>query len=333
MDLSIIIVNWNSAAYTLACLDSIRATTRGFCYEIIVVDNASADDSAQKLKLIPHIRLVVAHENLGFARANNLGYQHSSGAVLLFLNPDTCVQERAINLMREALLSSPHIGILGCRLLNSDLSLQTSCVLPFPTLLNQLTDVEALKLRFPGVRLWGMSTLFRKDTHLASVEAVSGACLMIRRRVFEHVGLFSSDYFMYCEDVDLCYKVARAGYQTVYAADASVIHHGGQSSKKTRESSFADVMGREAVRIFLSKWRGRPYARLYTYSMLLSALVRLAVLGIVPPNLLGMDSETVTSSRRKWIGILRWGFGRERWAKELGREVKKAAQPTIARMT
>ena len=319
MDLSIIIVNWNSVAYTLACLESIRATTRGLRYEIIVVDNASPDDSVEKLKLLSDIRLVVADQNLGFACANNLGYQYSSGAVLLFLNPDTCVQKGAINRMYEVLLSYADTGIVGCRLLNSDLSLQTSCVLPFPTILNQFTDVEALKLRFRSVRLWGMSALFRKDTHMEAVEAVSGACLMIRRGLFECVGRFNSDYFMYCEDVDLCYKVARAGYQTVYAADASVIHHGGQSSKKARESSFADIMGHEAVRIFLSKWHGRLYARMYTCSMLISALVRLAVLGILPSKVLTMDLQGVTSSRRKWISILRWSLGRERWAQKLGR--------------
>jgi len=203
MDLSIIIVNWNSAAFATACIDSIRAATRALQYEIIVVDNASGDDSLEQLKLIPDVRLVASSTNLGFARANNLGYQHSSGDVLLFLNPDTSVVDSALSRMYSALLSSDQFGIVGCKLLNADGSLQTSCVQAFPTILNQLTDVEALKLRFPSLRMWGISCLFQNTKQIASVEVVSGACMMIRRKTFEAVALFTTDYFMYCEDVDL----------------------------------------------------------------------------------------------------------------------------------
>jgi glycosyltransferase involved in cell wall biosynthesis len=97
MDLSIIIVNWNSAAYTAECVSSIRAATRGLQYEIIVVDNASTDNSIETLKLLPDVTLVASSHNAGFARANNLGYQHASGKALLFLNPDTYVQDAAID--------------------------------------------------------------------------------------------------------------------------------------------------------------------------------------------------------------------------------------------
>ena len=157
MSLSIIIVNWNSAAYTIACIASIRAAAPRFAYEIIVVDNASSDDSADRLRQAPDIQLIRSTTNVGFARANNLGYQYSSGDVLLFLNPDTEVLGSAIDRMYDVLVSSENLGIVGCRLLNSDHTLQTSCVQAFPTILNQLTDIEALKIRFPGVRMWGIS--------------------------------------------------------------------------------------------------------------------------------------------------------------------------------
>src|SRR5262249_27559071 len=280
MDLSIIIVNWNSAAYTLACIASIRAAAPRVAYEIIVVDNASSEDSADKLQQAPDIQLIRSTTNLGFARANNLGYQHSSGDVLLFLNPDTSVLGSAIDRMYEVLVSSEKLGIVGCRLLNSDHTLQTSCVQAFPTILNQVTDIEALKIRFPGVRMWGISTLFQPVTDFALVEVVSGACLMIRRNTFEGVGLFTTDYFMYCEDVDLCHKVAAAGNETGYVPDAMIVHHGGQSSKQARtSSSFADVLGREAIRTFLAKRRGSAYAKTYTCSIFFAALVRLGLLG------------------------------------------------------
>ena len=317
MNVSIIIVNWNSAEYTAACVSSVRTTTKGLQYEIIVVDNASSDDSVDVLRRIPDIKLLASSENLGFARANNLGYQLSSGDVLLFLNPDTVVQDGAIARMYAALCSSPHWGSLGCKLLNSDHSLQTSCVQAFPTIINQLADVESLKLRFRGADMWGMSALFQEHKYPVPVEVVSGACLMIRKEVFRQVGFFSTDYFMYCEDVDLCYKVGLAGLLVGYVADVTVVHHGGQSSKQAKDSSFGDVLTREAIDTFLAKTRGRLYARGYSCAMCFAALVRLVLLTVLPVSVLGKDQEGASMARRKWRKILRWSLGRESWAKRL----------------
>lgn len=330
MDISIIIVNWNSAAHTEACVSVIRAATRGVQYEIIVVDNASSDGSVEVLKKLPDIRLVISPTNLGFARANNLGYRWSSGKVLLFINPDTSVQGPAISRMYAALLSSPILGVVGCKLLNADLSLQTSCIQAFPTILNQLTDVEVLKVRFPRVRMWGIGALFQEPLGLqpTPVEVVSGACLMIRRDVFEDVGFFSPDYFMYGEDADLCHKVVRGGFQVGYVADATVIHYGGQSSKQTKESSFGDVVTREAICTFLAKTRGKSYARAYSCSMCLAAMTRLLLLGLLPLSLLGKDREGASATRRKWWKILRWSLGGERWVKHLGGSADVVSQST-----
>jgi GT2 family glycosyltransferase len=318
MDISIIIVNWNSSGYTTACISSIRTTLLDRQYEIVVVDNASSDNSVAVLKQVLGIQLIISPTNLGFAEANNLGFHKASGDVLLFLNPDTNVQQSAISRMYSALLSSPSLGIIGCKLLNSDLSLQTSCVQAFPTILNQLTDVEALKVRFPRVRMWGISVLFQEQIRPVPVEVVSGACLMIRSDTFEKVDLFSPDYFMYCEDVDLCHKVAQIGLQVGYVADAMVIHYGGQSSKQAKESSFGDVMIREAIYRFLTKTRGALYASLFSYSIFLAAIVRLLLLTFSPHFLLAKKQADVFAARRKWKSILRWSLGRERWTKQLG---------------
>lgn len=329
MNLSIIIVNWNSAAYTAACISSIRAATHGLDYEIIVVDNASADDSVEVLRAIPDIRLIVSGNNLGFARANNLGYRHSSGDALLFLNPDTSVHDSAITRMYSALTSSDRIGIVGCRLLNSDGSLQTSCVQAFPTILNQLTDIEVLKMRFPYVRMWGISALFKDQSSVTPVEIVSGACLMIRRTVFEQVALFTTDYFMYCEDVDLCYKVVASDLRVCYIANATVVHYGGQSSKKTGESSFADVVGHESIQMFLAKHKGAIYARGYCCSMFLAALVRLLILGVLSIVSRGKRSRGIRVSRKKWTSILSWSLGRQRWAERLSNPLQDSPEHIV----
>src|ERR1019366_1850950 len=233
MDLSVIFVNWNSADYLRDAVASVRQHTSGISYEIIVVDNASprgAGESEILERQLSDVTLIKSAQNLGFAGANNLGFRQSSGRNILFLNPDTKLTSPAIRQMLLRLDTLPNAGIVGCKLLNGDLSLQTSCVQTFPTILNQVLDTDYLRLRWPNCRLWGTASLFSQSPDPAEVEVISGACLMIKREVFERVGCFTEDYFMYAEDLDLCYKVHRAGFRNYYVKEASLIHYGGKSS-------------------------------------------------------------------------------------------------------
>lgn len=329
MNLSVIIVNWNSAEYAVSCVSSIEAQTKGLEFEIIVVDNASTDDSCRVIQeRCPSVKLIRSSHNVGFARANNLGFQHSSGRILLFLNPDTELRGSAINLMYECLDSSPDIGILGCRLLNSDLSVQTSCIQPFPTILNQVADAELLRQRFPRLRLWGMRALFAADRGKpAAVEAVSGACQMIRRDVFERVGQFSTDFFMYMEDLDLCYKVRQMGAKVGYLGSATIVHHGGQSSLKRGGEDFAGPMTKESVLKFLRMRRGPVYAGAYRISMLLVAVLRCALLTVLLPiPSARLDQDSLRHSLSKWHKILRWSLGLEAWTRQTSNLTVRAWQ-------
>ena len=130
------------------------------------------------------MNLIYSDRNLGFAGANNLGARHARGSNLLFLNPDTIVRRDAIERMARHLNDAPDIGIVGCRLLNPDLTLQTSSVQPFPGIANQLFGIDWLKRRTSRLRLWGMSALYAKTAGPVEVDAVSGACLMARRERF-----------------------------------------------------------------------------------------------------------------------------------------------------
>lgn len=304
-DLSIIFVNWNSADDLRQSLRSVYANTRGLAFEIIVVDNASPDGRVGLAKQdFPEITLIKSSENLGFARANNLGFQNSSGRILLFLNPDTELRGPAVKLMVDCLNSSPEIGVLGCRLLNSDLSVQTSCVQPFPTILNQVADFEPLRRLAPRLKLWGMRPLFDADQGKpVEVEAVSGACLMIRREVFEQAGFFSADYFMYMEDLDLCYHAGKMGKKVCYLGAATIVHHGGQSSKKRGGEAFAGPAMKETQRRFLEKTRGPLYAALYRLSMFLISILRVGALAVMVPI------PSARNSLAKWYRILRWSMG------------------------
>jgi hypothetical protein len=318
MDISIIIVNWNSVDYLREALLSIKKERQNIELEVVVVDNASHDGCADMLDTeFPEVIFVQSKNNKGFAGANNLGFQHSSGNALLFLNPDTEIIGPAISTMYTSLCLLDAAGAVGCRLLNSDLSLQTSCIQAFPAILNQIFNIEYLRLLFPKAKFWGLRPLFVDSGCPEPVDVISGACLMIKRDVFEKVHLFSTDYFMYSEDVDLCYKINKAGYRAYYTNEARVIHHGGGSSSQKGENHFGTVLMNESRFKFFLKTRGKTYAWLYKFSMALASLGRLSALLLLSPLIFTSKKSIISHATKKWQKILRWSLGLEKWCKDL----------------
>lgn len=310
IDLSIIIVNWNSKEFLRKCLVSVEAQTDGITYEIIVIDSGSFDSCDQMLKeCYPCIRFIQSESNIGFARANNDAFRVSVGDHVLFLNPDTELIGPAINIMLWNLKTLPDAGAVGCRLLNSDGSLQDTCIQAFPTILSQFLNSAFLRRAFPRWSIWGMTALFGATDQPAKVEAISGACIMLRRAIFEEIGLFSEEYFMYAEDIDLSYKISRSGRANYYIPDATVLHFGGGSSNKAF-SEFSVVMMRESIWRFLRKTRGSLYGLAYRVSTLTLAVMRLTLLVILWP-LQSMQRNRCLwcVSFRKWRAILNWSLG------------------------
>jgi GT2 family glycosyltransferase len=317
-DLTIIIVNWNSKDFLRKCLRSVRETTGQACYQIIVVDNATFDGCAEMLQSeFPEVVFIQSPTNLGFGKANNLAAARSTGRHLLFLNPDTEVIGSALATMVSFADQRPDVGIVGPKLLNTDLTLQMESVRAFPSLLNQILDSYYLKSRFPRLPIWGMQPLFNTSASPAAVDVVSGACLMIRREVFERVGGFSRQYFMYSEDVDLCHKAKVAGWATYYVGGAEVIHHGGKSSTLSPVSQFSAVLTRESRFQFLCTARGSTYALMFRLFTAGNAVLRLALLILSFPLLGIRRSAAVLATMHKWLSILRWSVGLERWVKTL----------------
>jgi len=198
---------------------------------------------------------------------------------------------------------------MGCKLLNSDLSLQTSCIQPFPTLFNQLLDIEYLKMRMPRLKYWGMRPLFLNSAKPEEVQVISGACIMVKREVFEKVRGFSEDYFMYTEDIDLCYRINQAGCKNYYIGEAAVIHHGGGSSK-SQEATFSNAaILRESVFTFLEKTRGKAVANCYKWTMMLSAAARLVILKTLT---MIIERESLAFTLKKWKMVFRWATGLEK---------------------
>lgn len=310
MNLSIIIINWRSKDYLRDCLASIRRLESETALEIIVVDNNSNDGVESMLSTeFPEVRFVQASENLGFSRGNNLGVRQACGEFLLFLNPDTELQNAAITLLRQELRNRPQAWIVGPKLLNTDGSVQVSCIQAFPTIANQLLDSDWLRARLPRSSLWGVSHLVDGATQPGSVDMVAGACLMIRRDAFMHIGAFSEDYFMYFEDMDLCRKVWQHGGGVWFVPTALVTHHGGGSSRQN-VSGFAALNTARSLDVYFRKWHHRGYASIYRTLVFVAASLRLGLLymRMFMPRCSGRLGE-INSSISRWKTILRWAVG------------------------
>jgi GT2 family glycosyltransferase len=307
MDLSIIIVNWNSVDYLQECVGSVEQYTNGATFEFVVVDNRSAAGETERIEQVcPQIKLIKSDENLGFAKANNLGFRNSTGKFVLFLNPDTKLIGPAINRMLNQIQALPDAGIVGCKLLNSDLSAQLSSIQTFPTILNQVLDAEYLLLKWPRCPLWNVAPLFSSNIEPVKVDVISGACMMMKREVFERAGMFSEDYFMYAEDLDLNFKVRRAGYFNYYVGDAAIIHHGGKSSSRQKVSQWTIVMKHRAMCRYFQKTKGRPYEWMYRVAMSCAAAGRLLILTLMFPY---RKKEWVRDASAKWKTILKSMIG------------------------
>lgn len=317
--LTIIIVNWNSRDYLKRCLESLVHAPPSVPHDIVVVDSGSFDGSGRMvLEEFPDVLFVQSPENIGFAAANNLGTRYASAPLLLFLNPDCEVLPGAIDELLKASEALPMRGVVGCRLLNTDGSLQASCVMPRPTIFNQLLDSDFLQRHFPRCRLWQSALTYDDADGPVSVDAVSGACMLVSQTVFASIGRFTTDYFMYAEDLDLCWKARRAGWSNYYVGSARIVHHGGGSSSQSR-SSFASVMMRESLRRLLRRVRGPAYAGLYRATMGLNAASRLALLAVASPAMLALHrTSRWRSASRKWMSVLRWSLGLESWVKAHG---------------
>lgn len=300
IELSVIIINWNSKAYLLDCLKSLYNDSSGLNFETIVIDNASYDGVKEVLQNFPDVIFVQSDENLGFARANNLAARKAAGETLLFLNPDTIIDKKALLCMYSALWSKNTYAIAGPILLNGDRSIQTSCILPFPTIVRQLFDSDVF---VKSNRIW--NELRINKTNARQVEAVSGASLMIKKNIFDRVNGFSECYFMYAEDIDLCYKAKKLGGGTILVPVAEVIHFGGGSSKKQYTKDFVYINQRQATYQFMRQNYGMVYGILYKIVIAHAALVRIFLM----PAYFFPNFKGISGGVRKWWSILGWAVG------------------------
>ena len=232
IDLSVVILNWNARDYLLACLRSIVSQEWRHRIEIIVVDNNSnIDQSVSSVRReFPQIQLIAHNRNLGFAGGNNSALPFACGRHLFFLNPDTIVHEGALDCLVDFMDSHPRCGACGPKLLNENGSLQKSCR-AFPTFGTGLFRSTFLGRMFPN-NPWTREYLMLDFDHSeeAQVDWLSGAALCLRREAMSEVGTWDESFFMYCEDVDLCFRLRQAKWERWYVPQALVTHRIGASS-------------------------------------------------------------------------------------------------------
>lgn len=235
MDLSIIIVNFNVKEFLQNLLHSIEKSSLNISKEIIVVDNASDDGSVEVIKeKFPSIRLIENKINYGFGKANNQGLEIAEGKYILFINPDCIVSEDTFKKMITFFESNSDCGLAGCKILNSDGTLQLACRRSFPGPWTSFTKVTGLSSIFPKSKIFARYNLTYLDENKTyEVDAVSGSFMMIRKEVYDKVGGFDERFFMYGEDLDLCYRVQKNNYKVFYFHNTQVIHYKGESTKRS----------------------------------------------------------------------------------------------------
>ena len=243
VDVSVIIVNWNTPAYLKACLESLyREPVPKVSYDVWVVDNASTDNSVEMVKRdFPQVNLIENTENSGFSKANNMAIRKSTGRYVFLLNSDAEVHEGALDSLIAYADANPQSGVMGPKVLNPDGSLQYSCR-SFPNLWAGFFRNTKLGRLFPNNKHLKMYMLSDLDHSKVSIVGwLSGCAMLIRRSLIDQVGPMDEAFFMYCEDVDMCKRSWDAGYQVVYVPMSTVTHAIGKSSDRSYERATAQL--------------------------------------------------------------------------------------------
>jgi len=257
MDVSVIIVNWNTKDLLGDCLGSIYAQTRTSEFEVIVVDNKSSDGSAEMVTAkFPDVKLVVNDTNRGLAAAINQGFKIAVGRYVLLLNSDTLICDQAIDKTMAYAENHSDFGVVSCQVVDSDGQIMMTSF-SFPSPWNLFCRLSGLASTFKNSRLFGAERMLWWDRKSdRCVDVVSGSFMLVQREAMEQVGCMDEDYFLYFEETDLCYRVAKAGWKTVFWPGAKIVHvHGGrQSSQKDSIQMFAQF--HKSLLIFFKKRLG-----------------------------------------------------------------------------
>jgi N-acetylglucosaminyl-diphospho-decaprenol L-rhamnosyltransferase len=230
--LSIIIVNWNSWGFIIKCLNSIIRYSKGINYEVLVIDNASADNSGANIKAyFPWVHLIALTENCGFPKANNIGFAMARGKYLLALNPDTEVKENTLQLSLNFLEHHPEYGCVGVKTRKASGEIQLSCARKFPTfkgIIFNLLFIDKILPRFNVSENIDMPAWDHEDSR--DIDMIAGSFMMFPKSLYQKIGGFDERILLFFEDVEYCQRIWNRGFKIRYLAEAEIIHYGGKST-------------------------------------------------------------------------------------------------------
>ncbi|WP_128331326.1 glycosyltransferase family 2 protein [Apibacter sp. HY039] len=268
IQLSVIIVNYNSKFYLKSCLESVNDASRNLNVEIIVIDNDSSDGSYEFIiSDFPQITWIQNSENLGFSKANNIAFQKSSGKYILFVNPDVIVSQTALEELYVFSENQQNLGAIGVRMTDEhgNYRLESKRNIPNPS--NTFSKLFSyLKFFSKNIQSKGYYNVSISEYEIGKIEILTGAFFWVSGKVYEEAGGFDESYFMYGEDIDLSYTILRLGYQNYYYGKSTVVHYKGKSTVKNKQY-YQRFFG--AMKIFIKKYYSRPY---YLYILLLTGL-------------------------------------------------------------
>jgi GT2 family glycosyltransferase len=275
LDISFVIVNWNTRALLLQCLSSIYQTAAGMDCEVWLVDNASSDGSVEAARTVyPEIHVIENTRNLGFAAANNLAFAQMRGRYAVLINTDAQLREGAILNLFDFMEATPEASMACGQLLNEDGSKQNS-ISPFPTLLSLVSNETLLRIlfpqRYPSKRKYYANPI--------AVDSCIGACIMVRKHAMDRIGFLDERYFFFLEETDWAYRMKRAGWKVYFVPAAEIFHAQG---KTVGGGIAARILFYRSRYQFFEKWHKKAYflARLFAFSRLLvNTLLNLSAVG------------------------------------------------------
>jgi GT2 family glycosyltransferase/lipopolysaccharide/colanic/teichoic acid biosynthesis glycosyltransferase len=272
--LSIIIVNYNVQDFLMHTLESIKRAVVNISHEIFVVDNASVDGSVEMLKnKFPGVILMENKINKGFAAANNQAMKESTGEFIVLINPDTVVQEDTFTKLLEFMENHPDAGAATCKILNPDGTFSVDSRHSIPTPMTALWKQIGLHRLFPKSKIFARYNLtYLDENKIYPVDAISGSFMFIRHSAIEEVGYLDEDYFMYCEDVDYCYRITRSGWKVYYAPVSDIIHYKGESTKKNNLDYVLNF--NKSLYLFYKKHFHKKYFAFFSWIILLGIFFR-----------------------------------------------------------
>jgi hypothetical protein len=299
MDVSIIIVNWNTRELLLNCLSSVLATTSGLDIETIVVDNGSQDGSSKAVrKEFPGVTIIQNDRNRGFARANNQALARAAGRYFLLLNSDAVLTEGALQGLVAFMDRTPDAGIAACQFIDTDGSRQNSFD-NFPTLATELFNKTVLKILFPA-RYPSKRREYREPIE---VDSVIGACMLVRAEAVRKVGVLDEAYFFFLEETDWCFRMRRAGWHVYHLPDIRVYHLQGKSKEKSPVNAWIEYY--RSLYLFFKKNRSAFSYYVLRTGKVIKLAVNLFLVSLGIGCTLGMNKGLIRRFRI-YSGLLKW---------------------------